>query len=75
MIQIMLILLILLRWNLMGTLLLPLLPEQEISMDMDEEENAEDMDVDAEGMDVEPGVVDVDVDVEVVEKGEEMAML
>ena len=33
------------------------------------------MDMDAEGMDMDPGVVDVDVDVEVIDKGEEMAML
>ena len=40
---------------------------------MDEEEDAEGMDVDAEDVDMEPGVVDVDVDV--VNKGEEIAML
>ena len=42
---------------------------------MDEEEDAEGMDVDAEDVDMEPGVVDLDMDVEVVNKGEEIAML
>ena len=65
----------LLSWNLMGTPLLLLLPEQGIYVDMDKEEDAEGMDIDAEGVDVEPGVVDVDMDVEVVYKSEEIAML
>ena len=44
-------------------------------MDMDKEEDAEGMVVDAEDVDIEPGVVYVDVNVEVVDKGDEIAML
>ena len=52
-----------------------LMPTYEISMDVDKEEDAEGMDVDAEDVDMEPGVVYVDVNVEVVDKGDEIAML
>ena len=65
----------LLSWNLMGTPLLLLLPEQGIYMEMDKEEDAEGMDMDAEGVDVDPGVVDVDMDVKVVDKSEKIAMM
>ena len=52
-----------------------LMPTYEISMDMDKEEDAEGMHMDAEDVDMEPGVVYVDVNVEVVDKGDEIAML